>query len=127
MKVKNESEVAQLFPTLHDPVDCSLPGSSVHGIYQARVLEWGATAFSSDPIISWQIEGETMETVTDFILLGSKIMADGDCSCEIKRRLLLGRKAMTNLISILKNRDITSLVKVHLVKAIVFPVVRYGC
>ena len=123
MKVKNESEVAQLFPTLHDPVDCSLPGSSVHGIYQARVLEWGATAFSSDPIISWQIEGETMETVTDFIILGSKITEDGDCSHEIQRCLLLGRKVMTNLDSILKSRDISLPTKVHLVKAMVFPVV----
>ena len=112
---------------LCDPVDCSLPGSSVHGIYQARVLEWGATAFSSDPIISWQIEGETMETVTDFILLGSKIIADGDCSHEIKRHILLGRKAMTNLNSVLKSRDITLLAKVHLVKAMVFSVVMYGC
>ena len=127
MKVKNESEVAQLFPTLHDPVDCSLPGSSVHGIYQARVLEWGATAFSSDPIISWQIEGETMETVTDFIILGSKITADGDCSHEIKRRLPLGRKAITNLDSILKSRNITLTTKGCLVKAMVFLVVMYGC
>ena len=75
----------------------------------------------------WQIDGETMETVTDFIFLGSKITADADCSREIKRRLLLGRKAMTNLDRILKVRDITLLTKVHLVKAIVFPVVTYGC
>ena len=78
-------------------------------------------------ITSWQINGETMETVTDFIVLGSKITADGDCSHEIKRRLLLGRKAMTNLDSILKSRDITLLTKVHLVKALVFPIVIYGC
>ena len=78
-------------------------------------------------ITSWQINGETMETVTDFIVLGSKITADGDCSHEIKRRLLLGRKAMTNLDSILKSRDITLLTKVRLVKALVFPVVIYGC
>ena len=79
---------------------------------------------ASDPITSWQIDGET---VTDFILGGSKITADGDCSHEIKRHLLLGRKAMTNLDSILKSRDITLLTKVHLVKAMVFPLVMYGC
>ena len=82
---------------------------------------------ASGPITSWQIDGETMETVTDFIFLGSKITADGDCSHEIKRRWLLGRKAMTNLDSILKSRDITLLSKVHLVKAMVFPVVICGC
>ena len=82
---------------------------------------------ASGPITSWQINGVTMETVTDFIFLGSKITADGDCSHEIKRRLLLGRKVMTNLDSILKSRDITLPIKVHLVKVMVFPVVRYGC
>ena len=82
---------------------------------------------ASSPITSWQIDGETKETVTDFIFLGSKITADGDCSHEIKRRLLLGRKAMTNLDSILKSRDISLPTKVHLVKAMVFPVVMYGC
>ena len=82
---------------------------------------------ASIPITSWQIDGETMETVTDFIFLGSKITADGDCSHEIKRCLLLGRKAMANLDSILKSRDITLPTKVHLVKAMVFPVVMYGC
>ena len=82
---------------------------------------------ASGPITSWQIDGETVETVTDFIFLGSKITADGDCSHEIKRRLLLGRKVMTNLDSILKNRDITLSTKVCLVKAMVFPVVMYGC
>ena len=81
----------------------------------------------SGPITSWQIDGETMETVMDFILGGSKITADGDCSHEIKRHLLLGRKIMTNLDSILKSRDITLLTKVCLVKAMVFPVVMYGC
>ena len=81
----------------------------------------------SSPITSWQIDGETMETVTAFILGGSKITADGDCSHEIKRRLLLGRKAMINLDSILKSWDITLPTKVHLVKAMVFPVVPYGC
>ena len=82
---------------------------------------------ASSPITSWQIDGETMETVTDFILGDFKITADGDYSHEIKRCLLLGRKAMTNLDSILKNRDITLLTKVYLVKAVVFPVVMYGC
>ena len=82
---------------------------------------------ASGPITSWQIDGETVETVGDFIFLGSKITADGDCSHEIKRRLLLGRKVMTNLDSVLKGRDITLLTKVHLVKAMVFPVVMYGC
>ena len=82
---------------------------------------------ASGPITSWQIDGETMETVTDFIFLGSKITADGDCRHEIKRHLLLGRKAVTNLDSLLKSRDITLLTKVHLVKAMVFPVVMYGC
>ena len=81
----------------------------------------------SGPIISWQIDGETMETVTDFILGGSKITADGACGHEIKRYLLLGRRVMTNLDSILKSRDITLPTKVHLVKAMVFPVVMYGC
>ena len=81
---------------------------------------------ASSPIISWQIDGDTEETVADFIFLGSKITADGDCSHEIKRCLLLGRKVMINLDSILKSRDIT-LSKVHLVKAMVFPVVMYGC
>ena len=88
-------------------------------IQKAKIMESG-------PITSWQIEGETMETVTDFIFLGFQITAGGDCSHEIKRCLLLGRKAMTNLDSILKSRDITLLTKVHLVKAMVFPVVMYG-
>ena len=82
---------------------------------------------ASGPITSWQIDRETMDTVTDFIFLGSKITADGDCSHEIKRRLLHGRKAMTNLDSMLKSRDITLPTKVHLIKAMVFPVVVYGC
>ena len=81
---------------------------------------------ASSPITSWQIDGETVERVADFIFGGSKITADGDCSHQIKRRLLLGRKAMTNLDSILKTRDITLLTKVHLVKAMAFPVVMYG-
>ena len=82
---------------------------------------------ASNPIISWKIGGEIVETVSDFIFLGSKITADGDCSHEIKRHMLLGRKAMTNLDSILKSRDITLPTKVHLVKAMVFPVVMYRC
>ena len=82
---------------------------------------------ASGSITSWQIDGETVETVADFIFLGSKITADGDCSHEIKRRLLLGRKVMTNLESICKSRDITLSTKVHLVKTMVFPVVMYGC
>ena len=82
---------------------------------------------ASGPITSWQIDGQTMETVRDFIFLGSKITADGDCSHEIKRRLFLGRKVLTNLDSILKSRDITLPTKVRLVKAMVFPVVIYGC
>ena len=82
---------------------------------------------ATGPITSWQLDGETVEIVSDFVLGGSKITADGDCSHEIKRRLLLGRKVMTNLHSILKSRDITLPTKVHLVKAMVFPVVTYGC
>ena len=82
---------------------------------------------ASSPITYWQIDDKTVETVADFILEGSKITADGDCSHEIKRRLLLGRKVMTNLDSIFKSRDITLSTKVHLVKAMVFPVVMYGC
>ena len=131
-------------------MDCSLLCSSVHGIFQARVPEWVAIAFSnchrtqvanpqlwgdstislsytSSPITLWQIDGEAVETVADFVLGGSKITADGDCSHEIKRRLLLGRKVMTNLDSILKSRDITLPTKVRLVKVMVFPVVMYGC
>ena len=104
MKVKEESEKAGL----------------KLNIQKTKIMAFG-------PITSWQIDGETMETVTDFIFLGSKITADGDCSHEIKRCLLLGRKAMTNLDSILESRDITLPTKVHLVKAMVFLVVTYGC
>ena len=82
---------------------------------------------ASGPITSWQIDGETVETVADFIFLGSKITADGDCSHEIKRHLLLGRKAVTNLDSVFKSRDVTLLTKIYLVKAMVFPVAMYGC
>ena len=104
MKVKEESEKACL----------------ELNIQEAKII-------ASGPITSWQIDGETMERVTDFIFLGSKIIADGDCSHENKRCLLLGRKAMTNLDSILKSTDITSLTKICLVNAMVFPVVMYGC
>ena len=82
---------------------------------------------ASGSIISWQIDGETMKTVTDFVFLGSKITADGDCSHEIKRHLLLGRKAMTTLDSVLKGRDIILSTKVHIFKAVIFPLVMYGC
>ena len=104
MKVKEESEKVGL---------------------KLKILKTKIMAFS--PITSWQIDGETMETVTDFIVWGSKITADGDCSHETKRRLLLGRKVMTDLVSIFKSRDITLPTKVRLVKAMVFPVVMYGC
>ena len=82
---------------------------------------------ASSPIISWQVDGETMETMTDFIFFGSKITADGDCSHEIKRHLLVGRKIMTNLDSILKSRELTLLTKIHIVKAMTFPIVMYKC
>ena len=104
MKVKEESEKVVLKPN----------------IQKTKIM-------ASGPITSWQIDGETVETVTDFNLGGSKITADGDCSHEIKRNLLFGRKVMTNLESILKSRDITLPTKVYLVKAMVFPVVMYGC
>ena len=104
MKVKEESEKVGLKPN----------------IQKTKIM-------ASGPINSWQIDGETVKTVADFIFLGSKITADGNCSHEVKRRLLLGRKVMTNLDSILKSRNITLLTKVHLVKAMVFPVVMYGC
>ena len=104
MKVKEESEKVAL----------------KLNIQKTKIMAYG-------PITSWKIDGETVETVSDFIFWGSKISADGDCSHEIKRRLLLGRKVMTNLDSILKSRDITLPTKVRLVKAMVFPVVLYGC
>ena len=104
MKVKEESEKVGLRLNIH----------------KTKIMAFG-------PITSWQIDGETVATLADFIFLGSKITADGDCSHEIKRHLFLGRKVMTNLDSILKRRDITLPTKVHLVKAMVFPVVRYGC
>ena len=100
-------------------------GESENGLKKLSIQKMKIIA--SGPITSWQIDGETMETVTDFIFLGSKITADGDCSHEIKRCLLLGRKVMTNQDSILKSRDITLLTNVCLAKAMVFPVVTYGC
>ena len=119
------SSVVQLCLTLCDPMDCSMPGLPVHHqlpeFTQTHVHQVG------DAITSWQIDGETMETVTDSLFMGSKITADGECSHEIKRHLFLGRKIMTNLDSILKSRDITLRTKVRLVKAMVFPVVMYGC
>ena len=120
MKVKSQSEVAQSCLILRDPMDCSQPGSSIHGIFQARVLEWGAIAFSEVSITSWQIDGGKTETVADFIFLGSKITAGGDCSHEVKRHLLLGRKAVTNIDSTLKSRDITLLTKVCIVKVVIY-------
>ena len=104
MKVKEESEKVGLRLNIH----------------KMKIM-------ASGPITSWEIDGETVETVSDFIFSGSKITADDDCSHEIERRLLLGRKVMTNLDSIFKSRGITLLTKVHLVKAMVFPVVMYGC
>ena len=104
MKVKEESEKAGL----------------KHNIQKTKIM-------ASGPITPWEIDGETVETVSDFILGGSKITADGDCSHEIKRHLLLGRKVMTNLNSVFKSRDVTLPTKVHLVKAMVFPMVMYGC
>ena len=104
MRVKEENEKAGLKLNIHKTI--------------SKIV-------ASSPITSWKIEGEKVETVTDFIFLGSKITADGDCSHEIKRSLLLGRKAMTNLDSILKSKDITLLTKFHIVKAMVFPVVMY--
>ena len=103
---------------------CALPICEKVGL---KVNIQKTKIMASGPITSWQIGGETVETAADFIFLGSRITADGDCNHEIKRRLLLGRKVMTNLDSILKCRDITLPTKVHLVKAMVFPVVMYGC
>ena len=96
-------------------------------MFQASFINYKPKIMISGPITSWQIDRETMETVTDFIFWGSKITADGDCSHEIERRFLLGRKAMTNLDSILKSKDSSLLTKVHIVKAMVLPVVMYGC
>ena len=121
--------VTQSGPTLCDPMDCSPPGSPVHGILLAKMLEWVVISYSTAEM--WHPIGSLGNQVYDLVLWlfwgASKITADGDCSHEIKRRLLLGRKVMTNLHSILKSRDTTLPTKVHLVKAVVFPVVMYGC
>ena len=114
---ENEKELKSLLMKLKE--ESEKVGLKLH-IQKTKIM-------ASSPITSWQIDGEAMETVTGFILGGSKITADGDCSHEIKRHLLLGRKTMTNLESILKRRDVTLLTKVHLVKAMVFPIVMYGC
>ena len=118
-------------PFFHTPsfsmhMDCVSKLSSIAFIDQIIFNIQKTKIMASGPITSWQIDGETMETVRDSVFLGSKITADGDCSHEIKRHLFLGRKATTNLESILKSRDITLPTKVHLVKAMVFPVVMYG-
>ena len=123
---ESESEVAQLCLTLSNPMDCSLPGSSVHGIFFSSV-QFCSVAQSCPTLCDPVNHSMPVETVSDFIFWGSKITADGDCGREIKRHLLLGRKVMTNLDSILKSRDITLPTKVHLVKAMVFPVVMYRC
>ena len=117
LMAESEEELKSLLMKVKE--ECEKVGLKLN-IQKTKIMESG-------PITSQQIDGETMETVTDFILLGSKITANGECSHEIKRSLLLGRKAMINLDSILKNRDITVPTKVHLVKAMVFPVVMYGC
>ena len=115
------------FVFFYDPMDVGNLISGSSKFSKSRLNIWKTKIMASSPITSWQIDGEIMETVRDFIWGGSKITEDGDCSHEIKRCILLGRKAMTNLDSILKSRDITLLTKVHLVKAMVFPVVMYGC
>ena len=117
LMAESEEELKSLLMKL---IEKSEKAGLKFNIQKMKIMESG-------PITSWQIDGETVETVTDFVFLSSKITADGDCSHEIKRRLLLGRKVMTNLESILKSRDITFLTKVHLVKAMFFPVVMYGC
>ena len=118
--------VVHLYELHHESPGCCFTGATLEWYHGYMRLCYGYLMASS-PITSWQIDGKTMETVTDFLFLGSKITADGDCSHEIKRPLLLGRKAMTNIDSILKSRDINLPTKVHLVKAMVFPVVMYGC
>ena len=117
LRAENKEELKSLLMTVKEE---SEKVGLKHNIQKTKIM-------ASGPITSWQIDGETMETVRNFILGGSKITADGDCSYEIKRCLLLGRKAMTNLDSILKSRDITLPIKVYLVKTKVFPVVMYGC
>ena len=118
LKAESEEKLKSLLMTVKEE-------SEKVGLKKLNIQKTNIMA--SRPITSWQIDGETVETMADFIFLGSKITADGDCSLEIKRRLLLGRKVMTNLDSIFKSRDITLPTKVRLVKATVFPVVMYGC
>ena len=120
LMAENKEELKSLLMKLKEESETSEKTGLELNIQKTEIM-------ASGPITSWQIDGETMETVTDFIFLGSKITADGDCRHEIKRRLLLGRKAMTNLDSILKSRGITLPTKVHLVKAMVFPGVMYDC
>ena len=115
--VESEEEIKSLFMKLKE--ESEKAGLKLN-VQKTKIM-------TSSPITSWQIDGKTMETVADFIFLGSKIIADSDCSHEIKRHLLLGRKAMTNLDTILKSRDITLPTKADLVRAMVFPVVTYGC
>ena len=117
LMAESEEEIKSLLMKVK--VESEKPGLKLY-IQETKIM-------ASGPITSWQIDGETVETVADFILLGSKITAEGDCSHEIKRHLLLGRKVMTNLDSIFKSRDITLPTKVRLVKAMIFPVVMYGC
>ena len=117
LMAENEEELKSLLMKVKE--ESEKPGLKLN-IQKTKIM-------ASNPITSWEIDGETVETVADFIFLGSKIAADGDCSHKIKRFLLLGRKAMTNLDSILKNGGITFLIKVHVVKTMVFPVVMYGC
>ena len=117
LMAKSEEELKSLLMKVKE--ECVKVGLKLN-IQKTKIM-------TSSPITSWQIDGETMKTVADFIFLDSKITTDGDCSLEIKTRLLLGRKVMTNLDSILKSRDITLPTKVHLVKAMVFPMVMYGC
>ena len=117
LMAENEEELKNLLMKVKE--ECEKVGLKLN-IQKTKIM-------ASGPITSWEIDGETVETVSDFIFLGSKITADGDCGHEIKRHLLLGRKVMTNLDSILKCRDITLPTKVHLVKALFFPVVMYGC
>ena len=125
MVVLQESFLLSLNPSTASHISTMTLSHSSASLFLLCIQKTKITA--SGPITSWEIDGETVETVSDFIFLGSKITAYGDCSHEIKRRLLLGRKVMTNLENILKNRDITLPTKVHLVKAMVYPVVMYGC
>ena len=127
MKVKSESEVAQCVRLLATPCTAAFQAPLSMGFSRQEYWSEVPLRSPSGPITSWQIDGETVDTVADLIFLGSKITADGDCSHEVERPLFPGRKAMTKLDSIFKSKDITLPTKVHLVKAMVFPVVMYGC